>query len=299
MKRSRPTSSAPTGRVSSRFFASGSTPVGNLSTKTAKVDPLLLLFQSHRENRDRKKGGHARVAKSCKEDVCAICLVEMRGATGEKAVPETCRHMFCRSCLETWTRLSRACPLCKSIFTRFALFESVGECGVSSVWARKGWINVPKPPEPDAASATESESLCLRCRRGDREDQLLLCDGCDAATHTYCLDPPLSCVPEGKWFCERCARPGRASFRRRRRVLVARGAADDRSIDDDVLNMRTPAGANSVHISANVPRTQQPPRRRIVESSESSSASDLDGAEAPRANNRGSKGLAGSTSSAV
>ena len=32
------------------------------------------------------------------------------------------------------------------------------------------------------------------CRGGDREHLLLLCDGCDLATHTTCLTPPLSQV---------------------------------------------------------------------------------------------------------
>jgi hypothetical protein len=35
-------------------------------------------------------------------------------------------------------------------------------------------------------------------------ESLLLCDGCDREYHTYCLDPPLWQVPEGKWYCEDC-----------------------------------------------------------------------------------------------
>lgn len=40
--------------------------------------------------------------------------------------------------------------------------------------------------------------------RGDREDQLLLCDGCEAGYHTFCLLPKLQDIPSGDWFCEFC-----------------------------------------------------------------------------------------------
>ena len=35
-------------------------------------------------------------------------------------------------------------------------------------------------------------------------EELLLCEGCDAAFHTFCLNPPLNRVPSGQWFCTRC-----------------------------------------------------------------------------------------------
>ena len=33
---------------------------------------------------------------------------------------------------------------------------------------------------------------CHTCSRGDGEEYMLLCDGCDDAFHTYCLIPPLN-----------------------------------------------------------------------------------------------------------
>ena len=50
------------------------------------------------------------------------------------------------------------------------------------------------------------------CGRSDREDRLLLCDGCDSGYHLDCLDPPLSAVPPDEWFCPECA-PLRANPR--------------------------------------------------------------------------------------
>uniref|UniRef100_A0A3Q2Z498 [histone H3]-trimethyl-L-lysine(4) demethylase n=1 Tax=Hippocampus comes TaxID=109280 RepID=A0A3Q2Z498_HIPCM len=46
--------------------------------------------------------------------------------------------------------------------------------------------------------------FCLMCGRGDEEDRLLLCDGCDDSYHTFCLIPPLQDVPKGDWRCPKC-----------------------------------------------------------------------------------------------
>ncbi|KAK0146482.1 Bromodomain adjacent to zinc finger domain protein 2B [Merluccius polli] len=48
------------------------------------------------------------------------------------------------------------------------------------------------------------KACCQLCGRGDHEDRLLLCDGCDQGCHTYCLRPRISSVPEGDWFCPAC-----------------------------------------------------------------------------------------------
>ncbi|XP_040201197.1 lysine-specific demethylase 5A isoform X3 [Rana temporaria] len=46
--------------------------------------------------------------------------------------------------------------------------------------------------------------ICLFCGRGDCEERLLLCDGCDDSYHTFCLIPPLPEVPKGDWRCPKC-----------------------------------------------------------------------------------------------
>lgn len=38
---------------------------------------------------------------------------------------------------------------------------------------------------------------CKTCTNGDREESILLCDGCDDSYHIQCLVPPLAQVPEG------------------------------------------------------------------------------------------------------
>ncbi|XP_066468148.1 bromodomain adjacent to zinc finger domain protein 2B isoform X4 [Tiliqua scincoides] len=45
---------------------------------------------------------------------------------------------------------------------------------------------------------------CQICRKGDNEELLLLCDGCDKGCHTYCHRPKISTIPDGDWFCPSC-----------------------------------------------------------------------------------------------
>uniref|UniRef100_A0A8C2XAL9 [histone H3]-trimethyl-L-lysine(4) demethylase n=1 Tax=Cyclopterus lumpus TaxID=8103 RepID=A0A8C2XAL9_CYCLU len=46
--------------------------------------------------------------------------------------------------------------------------------------------------------------VCRMCGRGDDDEKLLLCDGCDDNYHTYCLLPPLTDPPKGNWRCPKC-----------------------------------------------------------------------------------------------
>ncbi|XP_065070838.1 PHD finger protein 21A-like [Rhopilema esculentum] len=45
------------------------------------------------------------------------------------------------------------------------------------------------------------EITCSVCRDAGN---LLMCDTCDRVYHLSCLDPPLSKVPPGTWFCPKC-----------------------------------------------------------------------------------------------
>ncbi|XP_061626813.1 lysine-specific demethylase 5C isoform X2 [Phyllopteryx taeniolatus] len=46
--------------------------------------------------------------------------------------------------------------------------------------------------------------VCRMCGRGDDDEKLLLCDGCDDNYHTFCLLPPLTDPPKGNWRCPKC-----------------------------------------------------------------------------------------------
>ncbi|XP_039575489.1 lysine-specific demethylase 5C-like, partial [Passer montanus] len=50
--------------------------------------------------------------------------------------------------------------------------------------------------------------VCRICSRGDEDDKLLLCDGCDDNYHIFCLLPPLPEIPKGIWRCPKCVMAG-------------------------------------------------------------------------------------------
>lgn len=49
-------------------------------------------------------------------------------------------------------------------------------------------------------------SVVQVCYDNDEKDDvnMLLCEGCDAACHTFCCDPPLDEIPKGDWWCPDC-----------------------------------------------------------------------------------------------
>lgn len=53
--------------------------------------------------------------------------------------------------------------------------------------------------------------VCRMCGRGDDDEKLMLCDGCDDNYHTYCLLPPLTDPPKGNWRCPKCVAEVRVS----------------------------------------------------------------------------------------
>jgi hypothetical protein len=59
-------------------------------------------------------------------------------------------------------------------------------------------------------------ATCSVCEKDNEPNKLLLCDACDNAFHTFCLEPPLKRVPTGieltflpnitlgDWYCGNC-----------------------------------------------------------------------------------------------
>ncbi|KAL1021451.1 hypothetical protein UPYG_G00013410 [Umbra pygmaea] len=86
---------------------------------------------------------------------------------------------------------------------------------------------------------------CQVCRKGDNDECLLLCDGCDRGCHMYCLRPKVTQVPEGDWFCPTCVSKDtdenstRGSQRNsKQRTRVKRRRYEDDSSDEETATSR-------------------------------------------------------------
>lgn len=64
--------------------------------------------------------------------------------------------------------------------------------------------NVPITPYRRNQADPLAKYICHICKRGDGEEAMLLCDGCDDSYHTFCLIPPLADIPKGDWRCPKC-----------------------------------------------------------------------------------------------
>ncbi|XP_074193110.1 PHD and RING finger domain-containing protein 1 isoform X5 [Rhinolophus sinicus] len=125
---------------------------------------------------------------------CPICLNAFR----DQAVgtPQSCAHYFCLDCIVEWSKNANSCPVDRTIFKYICIRAHFG-----------GKVLRKIPVENARAGEEEEEdpTFCEVCGRSDREDRLLLCDGCDAGYHMECLEPPLQEVPVDEWFCPECA----------------------------------------------------------------------------------------------
>ncbi|NWU92487.1 PHRF1 protein, partial [Upupa epops] len=129
---------------------------------------------------------------------CPICLNAFR----DQAVgtPENCSHYFCLDCIVEWSKNANSCPVDRILFNNI---------NIRARFRGKILKTIRIEDKKNQGSNEEDDpTFCEVCGRSDREDRLLLCDGCDAGYHMECLNPPLSEVPVDEWFCPACAPMG-------------------------------------------------------------------------------------------
>lgn len=127
---------------------------------------------------------------------CPICLLTFKQQ--EIGTPESCDHTFCVDCIQEWSKNVNTCPVDRQTFSLIL----VRKCFNGKVVRQ---IPVVAPTQQGEDEIPEDTTHCEVCGMSDREDRLLLCDGCDLGFHLECLDPPLARVPPGSWFCDACA----------------------------------------------------------------------------------------------
>ncbi|XP_066525580.1 PHD and RING finger domain-containing protein 1-like isoform X2 [Hoplias malabaricus] len=130
---------------------------------------------------------------------CPICLNTFHGQP--VATPENCGHYFCVDCILEWSKNLNSCPLDRIVFNKILMRKYIGGEVLKAIT-----VEDRVPVEEEYLINMELELTCCEvCGGLDREDRLLLCDGCDAGYHMECLTPPLDSVPVEEWFCPRCS----------------------------------------------------------------------------------------------
>lgn len=124
---------------------------------------------------------------------------------GEIAQLLPCGHILHNNCLKPWVERANSCPICRRNFNMVELTDRIGGPVISSyaVQDRTQQADV----DPSMVIDYNEDDLsdvqpCTICNESDNEDVLLLCDGCDAPSHLYCVD--LTEIPPGSWYCTQC-----------------------------------------------------------------------------------------------
>uniref|UniRef100_A0A3Q3DAY8 PHD and ring finger domains 1 n=1 Tax=Hippocampus comes TaxID=109280 RepID=A0A3Q3DAY8_HIPCM len=131
-------------------------------------------------------------------DTCPICLNTF--SNQPVATPENCEHYFCLDCILAWSKNANSCPVDRITFNSIYLRKSYGGKVQKMITVQK----TVKEDEVETVDLDLEQTNCEVCHGSDREDRLLLCDGCDAGYHMECLTPPLDTVPVEEWFCPEC-----------------------------------------------------------------------------------------------
>ncbi|XP_017479394.1 PREDICTED: uncharacterized protein LOC108368939 isoform X2 [Rhagoletis zephyria] len=141
---------------------------------------------------------------------CPICLLTFRQQ--EIGSPATCAHIFCASCIEAWSKNVQTCPIDRIEFERIIVRENhENRRIVREVNVDPNKINKELVFEDEGGAAEDDITHCEICNSPDREDVMLLCDECNQGYHMDCLEPRLTQIPEGSWYCDNCFDPSAES----------------------------------------------------------------------------------------
>ncbi|PWY79748.1 hypothetical protein BO70DRAFT_380302 [Aspergillus heteromorphus CBS 117.55] len=125
--------------------------------------------------------------------------------SGQIAQLLPCGHILHNNCLKPWVERANSCPICRRSFNIVELSDRLGGPVISS-YNVQDRVQVAEVDPSMLIEYVDDDFAdfqpCPICGEADNEDLLLLCDGCDAPSHTYCVG--LDTIPSGSWYCSRC-----------------------------------------------------------------------------------------------
>ncbi|XP_023385696.1 bromodomain adjacent to zinc finger domain protein 2B isoform X17 [Pteropus vampyrus] len=106
---------------------------------------------------------------------------------------------------------------------------------------------------------------CQICRKGDNEELLLLCDGCDKGCHTYCHRPKISTIPDGDWFCPTCIAKASGQTLKFKKLHVKGKKANDSKKGKKVALTGDTEDEDSASTSSSLKRGNKDLKKRKIE----------------------------------
>ena len=171
---------------------------------------------------------------------CLMCTEELR--QGTVCGKLDCGHLdFCYQCIRQWADVSNKCPFCS------ARFHTVTKCvqtesGLQETLEKLQVADKDQEKTDPALNALLDHLKCVKCRSGQQEESLLLCDKCNLGYHTHCLG--LDHIPLLEvWFCETCIRLMTVPVQRKqsKQMKLASRPMPSHSGDRTTSARRTPA----------------------------------------------------------
>lgn len=202
---------------------------------------------------------------------CGICQSALIGQIGDLQCSADTVHTFHIDCLLAWSKISNTCPYDRVEFTRIYRRDNATHIVVEhrkpvldeNVMYALDYIDDDR--EGNGWLATVS---CMKCRLATDEHLLLLCDGCDDAYHTRCLDPPLGSVPpeNENWFCDICKDIQQMASHSQRRSNERTWTNED-PFTPQFGDFAPPSTRNRIHtVSARLQRAREVPRSYVTNS---------------------------------
>ncbi|XP_055726658.1 bromodomain adjacent to zinc finger domain protein 2B-like isoform X19 [Salvelinus fontinalis] len=102
---------------------------------------------------------------------------------------------------------------------------------------------------------------CQLCRKGDNEELLLLCDGCDKGCHTYCHKPKITTIPDGDWFCPACISKASGQSPENKKQQSRAGAAGGGKRGTEVKRSRKLSSVASAEVSEDDAASSSTPKK--------------------------------------
>ncbi|XP_015111930.1 uncharacterized protein LOC107037735 [Diachasma alloeum] len=176
----------------SDWLSTDSSDVDEVLPKKSRVKPKTL--DPSPSSLPPKQSGSDSEQSDGQTEKCPICLLPFKKQ--QVATPATCDHCFCLLCLTEWSKNVNTCPVDRQPFT-----------SINVRFHLNGKIVQKIPVESKNSTEEhiqEDPTFCEVCQECDREDRMLLCDGCDLGFHLECLNPPMDRVPMEEWYCPTC-----------------------------------------------------------------------------------------------